>query len=505
MTLETHKDPTSTEEHASLRDIRLKKLNSLKELGINPYAYHFERSATAGALQETYKDLQNDEITQDQVALAGRVVSLRNGGMFLDLQDESGRIQIFSPLKELSAPLLKILDLIDLGDWIGIAGKVRRTKRGELTVNLENLEMLSKSLLPLPEKYHGLSDTETKYRQRYIDLIANEESRQRLRKRSQILSSIRTFLTAQGFLEVETPMLHSIPGGAAARPFLTHHNSLDLSMYLRIAPELHLKRLMVGGLSDKIFEMNRCFRNEGLSPRHNPEFTSIELYQAFADYHHMINLTESLIQHVASEVLGTLQIPYGDTTLDFQGPWARKSMLELVQEHTGIDFEEAKTAEEAKVLAKKIGGIPLKESFSWGQVVEAVFGEKVEPFLVQPTHVTDLPLDISPLAKTHRTNPRLTERFETYINRWEIANAFSELTNPLEQKERLLKQVAQRETGDEEAHFMDQDFITSLEYGLPPTGGLGIGIDRLVMLLTNAPSIRDVIAFPTMKPKVQHA
>lgn len=484
-----------------LRNIRIEKMNVLKNRGINPYPYNFARSHTAAALQEKYKDLPNETLTEDEVAIAGRIRSIRNSGMFIDLHDETGSIQVFSSLKELPDDIISLLDLLDLGDWIGVTGLMRRTKRGELTVNLQSLELLSKSLLPLPEKYHGLTDIETRYRQRYIDLIVNEESRERLRKRSQILSSIRTFLSDKGFLEVETPMLHIIPGGAAAKPFLTHHNALDLPMYLRIAPELFLKRLMVGGLSDKIFEMNRCFRNEGISPRHNPEFTSVELYQLFADYHDMMDLTENLIQYVAQKVLGTTTVIYNGIEIDLKSPWARKSMVDLVTERTGVDFSKINTVQEARDAAKKIGGIPLTGKDSWGKVVEAVFAEKVEPSLIQPIHVIDHPLDISPLAKGHRTDPRLTERFESYINRWEIANAFSELTDPIDQRERFEAQVADRESGDDEAHLMDEDFITSLEHGLPPTGGLGIGIDRLVMILTDAPSIRDVIAFPTMKPK----
>lgn len=484
-----------------LRNIRIEKVHTLRNRGINPYPYNFSRSHTALQLQEKYNDLPNESVTEDEVTVAGRIRSIRNSGMFIDLHDETGSVQIFSSLKELPEELITLLSLLDLGDWIGVKGMIRRTKRGELTVNITSLELLSKSLLPLPEKYHGLTDIETRYRQRYIDLIVNEESRDRLRKRSRIIAAIRTYLSEKGFLEVETPMLHIIPGGAAAKPFLTHHNALDLPMYLRIAPELHLKRLMVGGLSDKIFEMNRCFRNEGISPRHNPEFTSVELYQLFADYHDMMNLTEGLIQYVAQKVLGTTMVTYNGIDIDLSSPWPRKSMVDLVKEKTDVDFSTLLTVEDAREAAKKIGGIPLKGKDSWGKVVEAVFAEKVEPSLTQPIHVTDHPLDISPLAKVHRTDPRLTERFESYINKWEIANAFSELTDPIDQRERFEAQMSDRESGDDEAHLMDSDFVTSLEHGLPPTGGLGIGIDRLVMILTNAPSIRDVIAFPTMKPK----
>ena len=492
-------EPHSAEKE--LRNIRLEKVQTLRSQGINPYPYKFSRSHTNAQLQEKFKDLPNESVTEEDVSIAGRIRSIRNSGMFIDLHDETGSIQAFSALKEIPEKIVSLLSLLDIGDWIGVHGVIRRTKRGELTVNVSGLELLSKALLPLPEKYHGLTDIETRYRQRYIDLIVNDESRDRLRKRSQIIAGIRTFLSEKGFLEVETPMLHIIPGGAAAKPFLTHHNALDLPMYLRIAPELHLKRLMVGGLSDKIFEMNRCFRNEGISPRHNPEFTSVELYQLFADYTDMMTLTEQLIQYVAQKVLGTTVVTYNGIEIDLASPWARKSMVDLVTEKTGVDFSKIHTIDEAREAAKKIGGVPLKGKDSWGKVVESVFAEKVEPSLIQPTHVTDHPLDISPLAKAHRTDPRLTERFESYINAWEMANAFSELTDPIDQRQRFEAQVSERESGDDEAHLMDSDFVTALEHGLPPTGGLGIGIDRLVMILTDAQSIRDVIAFPTMKPK----
>lgn len=491
---------TSSPSENDLRQIRINKAEAFRKLGVNPYPYKFSRTATAATLQENYKDLAPDQITQDEVSVAGRIKSIRNGGMFIDILDETGNIQLFLSKESIDTDLDGRLSLFDLGDWIGVTGIVRRTKRGELTVNIEKIELLSKSLLPPPEKYHGLTDVETKYRQRYLDLIANEESRNRLRQRSQIIATIRAFLIERGFLEVETPMLHTIPGGAAAKPFTTHHNALNMSMYLRIAPELFLKRLIVGGLSNKVFEINRNFRNEGISPRHNPEFTMLELYQAYADYHDMMQLTEDLFQYAALKVLGTLKITYGDREIDLGSPWRRKSMLELVEEATGVDFEIFKTPEEAIQAAKKLG-VHVDKNASWGKAVEAVFGEKVEPTLTQPIHVTDMPLDISPLAKVHRTNPRLTERFETYINCWEVANAFSELTDPIDQRERFELQVKNRESGDEEAHHMDHDFITALEHGMPPSGGLGIGIDRLVMILTNAPSIRDVISFPTMKPK----
>jgi lysyl-tRNA synthetase class 2 len=495
----TH-EKLNAEDH--LRQVRIDKLDKIRALGDNPYPYKCEVTHHAGSLQETYKDLSNETETGDQVAVAGRVMSNRNSGMFIDLQDVTGRIQIFSNSDCLNAHSLKILDLVDLGDWISVKGFIRRTKRGELTINAQELSIISKALLPLPEKYHGLADIEKRYRQRYLDLIVTEESRTRLRNRSNIIQTLRSLLTERGFLEVETPMLQTIPGGAAAKPFITHHNSLDMSMYLRIAPELFLKRLIIGGLSDKVFEMNRCFRNEGLSPRHNPEFTMVEMYQAFADYHDLMELAETLVSTVAQTVLGTMKVTYGDHEIDFTPPWDRRTMTSLVEEKTGVDFNLIQGDAEARAAAiKACPDVQVPKGATWGEVIALLFEEKVEEHLIQPIHVIDLPLDISPLAKVHQHDPRLTERFETFVNRWEVANAFSELNDPLDQFERFKKQVTQQEAGADETHPMDEDFVTALEHGMPPTGGLGIGIDRLVMLLTNAPSIRDVIAFPTMRPK----
>ncbi len=354
--------------------------------------------------------------------------------------------------------------------------------------------------MPLPEKFHGLADLETRYRQRYLDLIMNPESRETLRRRSRIIGAMRRLLLERDYLEVETPMLHTIAGGATAKPFITHHNALDIDLYLRIAPELHLKRLVVGGF-DKVFEINRCFRNEGLSPRHNPEFTSLELYEAYADYTDMMAITEALVAAAAVAAGDALQITYGGTALDLTPPWPRRSMAELVKEKTGIDFIAIDTAK-AAVDAARAAGAEIGGNASWGHALEAAFAHRVEATLTQPTHVTDFPRDISPLAKAHRGgDPRLVERFETYVNGWEIANAFSELTDPRDQLARFAAQMAARAGGDEEAQMLDADYVTALEYGLPPSGGLGIGIDRLVMLLTDSPSIRDVIAFPTMRPK----
>lgn len=496
--MSTHTPPLETAE-SELRASRLKKKQALIDLGLNPYPYHFRKTHDAQALQDLYASLENEAETEDMVKVAGRIMSIRNSGMFIDMMDASGKIQAFCHEKSLNEMAQKILPCLDLGDLIGISGTIRRTKRGELTVHVHDVTVLCKTLLPLPEKYHGLTDVETRYRQRYLDLIMNSGARETLRCRSTIIAQMRRYLIEHGFLEVETPMLHPIAGGAAARPFVTHHNALDMELYLRIAPELYLKRLLVGGLADRVFEINRCFRNEGISPRHNPEFTSVELYQAYADYHDMMSLTENLIAHLAQTTHGTTLVTFNGKTLDFTAPWPRKSMVELVQEATGVDFmhlSQVQAWEAARSL-----GVGLKPRDTWGKIVEAVFAEKVEHTLVQPIHVTDLPKDISPLAKVHRSHPLLSERFESYANCWELANAFSELTDPLDQKERFEEQLEAKASGDAEAHAMDHDFINALSYGLPPTGGLGIGIDRLVMLLTDSQTIRDVIAFPTMRPR----
>jgi lysyl-tRNA synthetase class 2 len=482
------------------RAIRLEKVNKMRQAGIEPYAYSCHVSHSLVSLQEKYQDLESDQVTSDRVTVAGRIMTMRNSGMFIVIQDSSGRIQIFSHKKNLSEEQLSWIKQLDLGDWIYVEGFIRRTPRGELTVNATKVTLIAKALLTLPDKYHGLTDIETRYRQRYLDLIVNQEVRQRLRTRSEILFMLRKFLHDKGFVEVETPMLHTIAGGAAAKPFMTHHNALDMPMFLRIAPELHLKRLIIGGLSEKVFEINRCFRNEGLSPKHNPEFTTLELYQAFADYHDMMDLTEFLVSSLAHHVTGGYEVTYGEHKLNFVPGWRRVSMATLVKEKTGLDFYSLKTDEEAQKAVRSLGFSISSTQETWGTLLAYVFEEKVEETLIQPTHVIDFPADISPLAKPHREDPRLTERFETYVNGWEIANAFSELNDPIEQHQRFLKQVENRAAGDDESHPMDEDFIKALEYGMPPTGGLGIGLDRLVMILTQSRTIRDVIAFPTMKP-----
>jgi lysyl-tRNA synthetase, class II len=483
-----------------LRAVRIGKRDSLKALGVDPYPYNFERTHEAAALEHRYAGLAAGAETEDPVRVAGRVRAMRNSGMFIDLHDASGKVQLFCHRDLLGPEALALVRLLDIGDIIGVEGFIRRTPRGELTVNAKAITVLAKALRPLPEKYHGLADVELRYRQRYLDLIMNPQSRETLRRRSRIIAAIRHFLTERGYLEVETPMMHTIPGGASARPFITHHNALDLDLYLRIAPELHLKRLVVGGLADKVFEINRNFRNEGISPRHNPEFTMLELYEAYVDYTAMMALTEKLITTVAEAVLGSLRITYSGREIDLSPPWPRHSMAELVQRATGVDFLALEDAAVARETAARLGAA-LTGNESWGQALEAAFAARVEDTLIQPIHVTGFPRDISPLAKADRSDPRLVERFETYIYGWEIANAFSELNDPEDQRERFEAQMRARAAGDEEAQPLDEDYVTALEYGLPPCGGLGIGIDRLVMLLCDSPSIRDVIAFPTLRPR----
>ncbi|MFA7658487.1 MAG: lysine--tRNA ligase [Candidatus Gastranaerophilaceae bacterium] len=497
--METTHESISPKE--TIRQGRIQKLADLADKGINPYPYSFNKNANAQDLQEKYKDLPVGEETEDYYSVAGRIMAMRNSGMFIDLMDASGKIQVFCHKENMDEEAIKTLKLIDIGDFIGVYGSIRRTPRGELSIKVKKYKLLSKALLSLPEKFHGLTDIETRYRQRYVDMIVNEESRDTLRKRSLIIQKIREYLIKQGFLEVETPMLHPQAGGATARPFVTHHNTHDMDMYLRIAPELYLKRLMVGGLSEKIFEINRSFRNEGMDTRHNPEFTMLELYQAYVDYNEMMALAENMVSSIAQDVLGTMKIKFGDKEIDLTPPWDRKTMLGAIKEYTGIDFNTYFTAEEAAQQAKKMG-IEIEETDNWGQILDKIFEEKVEPHLIQPIHIIDYPRDISPLAKVHRDNDRLTERFETRINGWEVANAFSELTDPIDQRYRFEAQAKAKAQGDEEACDIDEDFIQALEYGMPPTGGMGMGIDRLVMLLTNSQTIREVIAFPTMR-KIQ--
>ncbi len=502
MTQKTAVAPAETPEiqnDSDLRAAKIRKLEAFEKTGADAFPHKFDRTHKAGDLQDKYADLAPGAETEDVVSIAGRIRASRNSGMFLDLHDPTGKIQAFSHKDSSPEAVIEKLQYLDIGDIVGVKGTIRRTPRGELSVRVQEITLLTKSFLPLPEKYHGLSDVEARYRQRYLDLIMNDESRNTLRTRSKILASIRAYMNGIGAIEVETPMLHAIMGGASAKPFITHHNALDSDFFLRVAPELFLKRLIVGGFADAVYEIGRNFRNEGLSIRHNPEYTSIEAYHSYMDYYDIMTLVEDMVRFVVLAVHGTTKVQYGDHVLDFGPAWQRKTMVGLVQEETGIDFMQLETAAEALAAAKKLG-VHVDPKANWGKVVETIFGEKAEHKLIQPTHVMDHPYDISPLSKLHRDNPRLTERFESYANGWEICNAFTELNDPRDQLARFKEQVAAREAGDEEGMMLDQDFITSLEYGLPPTGGWGVGIDRLVMLLTNSASIRDVIAFPTLKP-----
>ena len=479
--------------------IRREKLSALQEEGENPFDVTcFDRKNYTRDIIENY-----DEFEGKIVVIAGRLMSKRVMGKmsFADLQDSTGRIQLCVKRDEMGEEPYKKYKKLDIGDIVGAVGEVFTTQKGEISVRTSQIKLLSKSLRPLPEKFHGLTNPDLRYRQRYVDLIVNPDVKRTFELRSKIVSAIRNYLDCRGYMEVETPILNTIAGGAAARPFITHHNTLDIDMYLRIAPELYLKRLIVGGF-DKVYEMGRLFRNEGMDIKHNPEFTTIELYQAYANYVDMMNLTEDMIRTVAQKVLGTTTIVYQGEEIDLGSPWKRMTMTEAVKKYTGIDFKALKDADEAREAAKAIG-ITLDEDanqLSKGEMLSLVFEEKVEEQLVQPTFITEYPVEISPLAKRYADNPDFTERFEVFITRREYGNAFSELNDPIDQKERFIKQVEKREKGDEEANMMDEDYIQALEYGLPPTGGLGIGIDRLVMLLTDSASIRDVLLFPTMKP-----
>lgn len=488
-----------TAESTIHRDSRLAKLHTLEDRGYNPYPYRFKPDSFAADLQEKYKNLEAGVDTEDRVTVAGRAMAVRNSGMFIDLKDVSGKIQAFCHKNHLSEDDLAVLKCLDVGDIIGISGYVRRTPRGELSIAAEKFDIISKSLQPLPEKFHGLTDIDARYRQRYVDFIMNDDSREIFRKRCRITSAVRRYFEDNGFLEVETPMLHPIMGGASAKPFITHHNTLDMDLYLRIAPELYLKRLVVGGF-DRVFEIGRNFRNEGIDKSHNPEFTALEAYQAYADYNDMAELIPNLIRFVAEKVLGTTVITVGEHEIDLAKPWVKKSMIELVKEYAGVDFMEAKDLEEAKIMAKSVG-VDASDCISWGKVVSEVFDAKVEAHLIQPTLVMDMPRDISPLAKTHRDNPRLVEHFDAYIAGMEMGCAYSELSNPLEQRARFEAQCADREAGDDEAQMLDDDFVNALENGFPPSGGMGMGIDRLAILLTGAETIRDVIAFPTLRKR----
>lgn len=493
-----------------LRATRIEKLDQLRSAGMNPFAYQWKSTHSMADLQSKYADLPNGEENETEVAVAGRIMARRVFGKlaFFTLQDETGNIQLYLDKNRIQEfmgdrfpeAFANLKQLTDMGDILGAKGTLKRTDKGELSIYVKEFEMLTKSLLPLPDKFHGLTDITTRYRQRYVDLIVNPEVRETFRRRALITASIRRYLDQQGFIEIETPTLMSEAGGADARPFITYHNTMDMELYLRIATELHLKRLVVGGF-EKVFELGRIFRNEGVSTRHNPEFTSIEVYQAYADYNDMMELTETLITTAAQEVIGTTEISYNGTPIHLTSPWKRITMHDAVKEATGIDFATFTDLEAAKSAAKSAGIHDIEDCTSIGKLLNEAFEQKVETTLIQPTFITDYPVEISPLAKPHRSKPGLVERFELFVVGRETANSFSELTDPLDQRARLEEQAARKAAGDLEAQGVDEDFLTALEYGMPPTGGLGIGIDRLVMLLTDSPSIRDVIAFPLLKPE----
>ena len=488
------------EDYNELIQQRFKKLAEISAMGYKPYAGRFDVSTSSQALLDTYGQSTKEELEQNkvEVTLAGRIVAMRSFGKagFGHVQDGSGRIQVYFQKNTLGDDQYAFFKKLDIGDFIGIKGFLFRTKTNELTIDMEGFTLLSKSLRPLPEKWHGLTDVEIRYRQRYVDLIVNPEVKNVFLLRTRIVQAIRGFLNTRGYIEVETPMMQSIPGGATARPFKTHHNALDMDLFLRIAPELYLKRLLVGGF-EKVYEINRNFRNEGISTRHNPEFTMLEFYTAYADYRDLMTMTEQMISSIAQEVLGRTEVEYEGHQINLSAPWKRITYLDALRE-AGVPEEVLADGVQAREYAKKLGA-NLTGGEPMGKVLNEVFEALVEPKLIQPTFITDYPTDISPLSKKCDGNPDFVERFELFVVGTELANAFSELNDPVDQKERFLKQVSEGEAGDEEAHQMDEDFIRALEYGMPPAAGEGIGIDRLVMLLTGSNSIRDVILFPQMK------
>ncbi|EEL58265.1 lysine--tRNA ligase [Bacillus cereus] len=492
--------------HEELNDqliVRREKLHNLREQGIDPFGKRFERTNSTTDLVSLYGEFSKEELEEKEIAvsIAGRIMTKRGKGKagFAHVQDLHGQVQIYVRKDAVGDDEYELFKTADLGDLVGIEGKVFKTNVGELSVKATGFTLLTKSLRPLPDKYHGLKDVEQRYRQRYLDLITSMESRETFVTRSKIIREMRRYLDDNGYLEVETPMMHAIAGGASARPFTTHHNALDMELYMRIAIELHLKRLIVGGL-EKVYEIGRVFRNEGVSTRHNPEFTMIELYEAYADYKDIMKLTEDMVAHIAKKVLGTTTIQYGDYEINLEPEWTRLHMVDAIKQYSGADFWNPMSIEEARELAKE-HNVEIKDTMEVGHIINEFFEQKVEDKLIQPTFIYGHPVEISPLAKKNDEDPRFTDRFELFIVAREHANAFTELNDPIDQKERFEAQLKEREQGNDEAHMMDDDYIEALEYGMPPTGGLGIGIDRLVMLLTNAPSIRDVLLFPAMHHK----
>lgn len=478
-----------------LMAVRREKLRDLIEQGIDPFGEKFERTHTAREIVERFEELE-----EQSTKIAGRIMSLRTHGKatFADLMDSTGRIQLYFRIDVLGEEQYELLQKVDVGDILGITGKIFRTRRGEISVEVHTMQFLSKSLRPLPSKWHGLKDVDLRYRQRYVDLIVNPGVRQVFEVRSKIIKALRSFLEERGFIEVETPMLNVIPGGGNARPFVTHHNALDMDLFLRIAPELYLKRLLVGGF-ERVFEIGKNFRNEGISTKHNPEFTACEIYAAYADASDMMKLTEEIFAHIAQEVTGSTKIMFQGQEIDLTPPWPRLPMLEAIKRYSGVDLT-GMSDEEARQAAKE-KGLEVKANASYANIMEEFFDVFVEPNLIQPVFITDHPVEVSPLAKRKKDNPNLTDRFEPFIVTWEVANGFSELNDPIDQEYRFRMQVAQREQGDDTAHMMDEDFVRALEYGMPPAGGLGLGIDRMVMLFTDSPSIRDVLLFPHMRPR----
>lgn len=483
--------------------VRRQKMQAFQDQGMDPFGARFERTHSSEDIISQYGELSKEELEENphEVVIAGRIMTKRGKGKagFAHVQDLKGQIQIYVRKDAIGEEAYDLYNTVDLGDILGVKGTVFKTNVGELSIKAKEVTFLTKALRPLPEKFHGLKDVEQRYRQRYLDLITSESSKETFILRSRIIQSMRRYLDNQGFLEVETPMLHSIAGGAAARPFITHHNALDMELYIRIAIELHLKRLIVGGL-EKVYEIGRVFRNEGISTRHNPEFTMLELYEAYADYNDIMALTENLIAHVAQEVFGTTTVQYGEDEINLAPGWKRLHMADAVKEYTGVDFWKQMSKEEAQALAKE-HGIEIKPTMEVGHILNEFFEQKVEEELVQPTFVYGHPVEISPLAKKNPEDERFTDRFELFIVRREHANAFTELNDPIDQRQRFEAQLVEKAEGNDEAHEMDEDFIEALEYGMPPTGGLGIGIDRLIMLLTNSASIRDVLLFPQMRPR----
>ncbi|HJG40278.1 lysine--tRNA ligase [Staphylococcus saprophyticus] len=494
-----------SEEMNDQMQVRRQKLQELYDLGIDPFGQKFDRTSMATPLHEDWDQFSKEELHEKEeeshVSIAGRLMTKRGKGKagFAHVQDLSGQIQIYVRKDQVGEDQFAIWNSADLGDIVGVEGVMFKTNTGELSVKAQSFTLLTKALRPLPDKFHGLQDIEQRYRQRYLDLITNQDSTQTFIKRSKILQEMRNYLNQQGFLEVETPMMHQIAGGAAARPFVTHHNALDATLYMRIAIELHLKRLIVGGL-EKVYEIGRVFRNEGVSTRHNPEFTMIELYEAYADYHDIMDITENMIRYISEKVLGTAKVTYGEETIDLESKWKRIHMADAVKEETGVDFFNIQSDEDAKIAAKE-HGIEITDNMKYGHILNEFFEQKVEETLIQPTFVYGHPIEISPLAKKNAEDPRFTDRFELFIVGREHGNAFTELNDPIDQRARFEAQLVEKEQGNDEAHEMDEDFIEALEYGMPPTGGLGIGIDRLVMLLTDSASIRDVLLFPYMRQK----